>query len=63
MHILSNALEEMQVTTNEQINPLILGRNGPIRLRTVENGRPNVITHLSDLEGLFPGNELLSDKV
>ena len=25
MHILQNALEEMQVTTNEQINPLILG--------------------------------------
>ena len=37
--------------------------NGSIRLRTVENGRTNVITHLSDLEGLFPGSELLSDKV
>ena len=37
--------------------------NGSIRLRTVENGRTNVITHLSDLEDLFPGNELLSDKV
>ena len=31
--------------------------------RTVENGRTNVITHLSDLEDLFPGNELLSDKL
>ena len=37
--------------------------NGSIRLRTAENGRTNVITHLSDLEKLFPGNELLSDKV
>ena len=37
--------------------------NGSIRLRTIENGRTNVITHLSDLEDLFPGNELLSDKV
>ena len=37
--------------------------NGSIRLRTVENGRTNVITHLSDLEELFPENELLSDKV
>ena len=37
--------------------------NGSIRLRTVENGRTNEITHLSDLEELFPGNELLSDKV
>ena len=37
--------------------------NGSIRLRTVENGRTNVITYLSDLEELFPGNELLSDKV
>ena len=37
--------------------------NGSLRLRTVENGRTNVITHLSDLEELFPGNELLSDKV
>ena len=52
----------MQVITNEQINPLILD-NEWIRLRTVENGRTNVIIHLSDLEELFPGNELLSDKV
>ena len=37
--------------------------NGSIRLRTVENGRTNVITHLRDLEELFPENELLSDKV
>ena len=37
--------------------------NGSIRLRTAENGRTNVITHLSDLEELFPGNELLSDIV
>ena len=36
---------------------------GPIRLKTVENGRTYGITHLSDLEELFPGNELLSDKV
>ena len=25
MHVIQNALEEMEVTTNEQINPLILG--------------------------------------
>ena len=62
MYVLQNALEEMQVITNEQINPLILD-NEWIRLRTVENGRTNVIIHLSDLEELFPGNELLSDKV
>ena len=37
--------------------------NGSIRLRTVENGRTNVITHLSNLEELFPGNKLFSDKV
>ena len=37
--------------------------NESIRLRIVENGRTYVITHLSDLEELFPGNELLSDKV
>ena len=36
--------------------------NGSIRLRTVENGRANVITHLSGLEELFPRNELFSDK-
>ena len=62
MYVLQNAPEEMQVITNEQINPLILD-NEWIRLRTVENGRTNVIIHLSDLEELFPGNELLSDKV
>ena len=33
--------------------------NGPIRLRTAENGQTNVITHLSDFEELFPGNKLL----
>ena len=33
--------------------------NGPIRLRTVENGQTNVITHLSDFEELYPGNKLL----
>ena len=37
--------------------------NGSIRLRTAENGRTNVITHLSNLEELFPGNKLFSDKV
>ena len=37
--------------------------NGSIRLRTVENGRTSVIIHLGYLEGLFPGNELLPDKV
>ena len=37
--------------------------NRSIKLRTVENGRTYVVTHLSDLEDLFPGNELLSDKV
>ena len=62
MHVLQNALEEMEVITNEQFNPLILD-NEWIRLRTVENGWTNVIIHLSDLEELFPGKELLSDKV
>ena len=37
--------------------------NVSIRLRTAENVRTNVISHLSDLEELFPGNELFSDKV
>ena len=37
--------------------------NGSIRLSTVKNGQTNVITHTSDLEELFPGNEILSDKV
>ena len=51
-----------------QINKLICSfwvTNGweEIRLRTVGNGRTNVITHLSNLEDLFPGNKLLSDKV
>ena len=48
-----------------QMNKLIhsfWAMNGSIRLRTVENSRANVNTHLSDLEELFPGNELLSDK-
>ena len=42
---------------------LFPARKGSMRLRTVENDRANVITHVSDLEELFPGNELLSEKV
>ena len=37
--------------------------NGSIKLRIAKNGRTYAITHLSDLEVLFPGNEFLSDKV
>ena len=48
--------------TNKLIHSFWL-TNGFIRLRTIENGRTNVIPHLSYLEELFPGNELLSDKV
>ena len=36
--------------------------NRSIRLKTVDNGRTYVITHLSNLEKLSPGNELPSDK-
>ena len=36
--------------------------NGSIRLKTVENGR-TYITHLSNLEELFPGSEFLSGKI
>ena len=37
--------------------------NGCTRLRTVENGGTYVNTHLSNLGEIFPGNELLSNKV
>ena len=53
----------MQVTTNEQINPLILGNEWIHQTKNFEKGRTNVITHLSDLEELFPWNEIISDKV
>ena len=49
-----------------QMNKLIHScwvTNESIRLRTAENGPTNVITHLSDLEELFPGNKLLPDIV
>ena len=48
--------------TNKLIR-LLWVTNESIKLRTVENGRTYVIIHLSDLEGLFQGNELLFDKV
>ena len=48
--------------TNELIHSFWV-MNGSIKLRTAENGGTHVISYLSDLEELFPGNELLSDKV
>ena len=36
--------------------------NGSIRLRVENKDRPCVITHISDLEILFPGNDILRDK-
>ena len=36
--------------------------NGSIRLRVENKDRPCVITHISDLEVLFPGNDILRDK-
>ena len=54
----------MQVTTIERkLIHSFWVTNGSIRLSTVKNGQTNVITHISDLEELFPGNEILSDKV
>ena len=36
--------------------------NGSIRLRVENKNRPCVITHISDLEVLFPGNDILRDE-
>ena len=36
--------------------------NGSIRLRVENKDRPCVITHISDLEVLFPGNDILRDE-
>ena len=36
--------------------------NGCIRLRVENKDRPCVITHISDLEVLFPGNDILRDE-
>ena len=36
--------------------------NGSIRLRVENRDRPCVITHISDLEVLFPGNDILRDE-
>ena len=48
---------------NKLIHSFWVMNDRSIRLRTVENGRTNFITHLINLEELFPRNELLSDKV
>ena len=36
--------------------------DGSIRLKVEEKDRPCVVTHVSDLEDLFPGNDLLRDE-
>ena len=36
--------------------------NWSIRLRVENKDRPCVITHISDLEALFPGNDILRDE-
>ena len=48
--------------TNKLIHSFCV-TNRFIRLRSVEKTQTNVITHLSDLEELFPVNKLLSDKI
>ena len=37
--------------------------NGTIKLKTVENGRVDTVTHRNDLEEMFPDNEVLADQV
>ena len=36
--------------------------NRSIRLRVENKDRPGVVTHISDLEVLFPGNDILRDE-
>ena len=36
--------------------------NGSIRLKLPDNERSYMITHISDLEELFPGNEFIRDE-
>ena len=36
--------------------------NGTVRIKVVENGQVHVITHLNDLNGLFPENQLLNEE-
>ena len=35
--------------------------NGSMRLKLIETGNVHVIMHGADLEGIFPGNELICD--
>ena len=51
------------ITMDEQINPLILGNEQIHQTENCSEWSIYVITHLIDLKELFPGNELLSDKV
>ena len=52
----------MQVTTNEQINPLILGNERIHQTKNYWEWSNNVITHLSNLEELFPAFFLIKFK-
>ena len=36
--------------------------NGSIRLKLSDNGRLDMITHIHDLEELFPGNEFRDEE-
>ena len=36
--------------------------NGSIKLKLSDNGRSYIITHINDLEELFPGNECIRDE-
>ena len=36
--------------------------NGSIRLKLSNNERSYIITHINDLEELFPGNEFIGDE-
>ena len=50
-----------KLLANKLIDPFWVS-NGSIRLRVENKNRPCVIKHVSDLQVLFPGNDILRDE-
>ena len=59
--MLQDALAQMQKTTNKFIDSFWVS-NESIRLTVENKDMPCVITHISDLRVLFPGNDILRDE-
>ena len=50
-----------RIWTNKYIHNFWVA-NGSVKIKAKENSKPNTISHITDLQKIFPGNKLLKDE-